>query len=159
MKFDVKHQHSGNSLFRRADSKPSWLELEYVDERKDGSRTWLVVALNCNGRLITGTSPAIEQRHARHGIHRAALATLNALELFTEHMVSCKLTDVASVSNGSQSTIVVRLQLDSQGAVTDVFGSATIESDFADAAARAVLDAANLFIHSVVVDVNDWHAA
>ena len=130
--------------------KPSWLELEYVDVRSDSRTSWLVVTLNCNGRLISGKSPAIGQRDARHGIHRATLATLNALELFSDHALSCELVDVAAVATRAQSSILVRLRFHSTGESVELFGSAPVVGDFAEAAALAVLDAANLYVHSLV---------
>lgn len=146
------HLHSHSALEPRQSLKPAWLELEYVDERTDGRRSWIVVSLNCNGRLINGTSPAIDQKHARHGIHRAALATLNALELFSDHLLECSLLDVASMVTNGQSAVHVRLHLKSEGSTSDVFGSAPVEGEFAESAARAVLDAANLFVHSLLVE-------
>lgn len=134
-------------------TKPLWLELDYVDVRSDSRTSWLVVTLNCNGRLFSGVSPAIERRHARHGIHRAALATLNALEQLSEHVLSCELVDIASVASRAQSTIVVRLRFHSSVQSVELFGSATVVGDFAEAAARAVLDAANLYVHSLIVEV------
>lgn len=132
--------------------KPSWIELEYVDIRSDSRTSWIVVTLNCNGRLISGKSPAIDQRDARHGIHRATLATLNALELFSDHALSCDLVDVAAVASRAQSTILVRLRFRSTGETVELFGSAPVVGDFAEAAALAVLDAANLYVHSIVAE-------
>ena len=132
--------------------KPEWIEFEYVDERSDSRTSWIVVTLNANGRMVSGTSPAIKRRHARHGIHRAALATLNALELFSEHMLSCELIDIASTKPDSQSTILVRLRLSSDGECSEVFGSAVVHDDFAEGAVRAVLDATNLFVHKLLVE-------
>ncbi len=132
--------------------KPEWIELEYVEERSDSRTSWIVVTLNGNGRMASGTSPSIKRRHARHGIHRAALATLNALELFSDHVLSCELIDIAATTAGAQSTIIVHLRLSSDGESSEVFGSAVVHDDFAEGAVRAVLDATNLFVHNLIVD-------
>ena len=145
--------HPKLSIDSNPGMKPSWLELEYVDVRGDSRTSWFVVTLNGNGRLFSGRSPAIEKRHARHGIHRATLATLNALEQFSDHVLSCDLVDIAAVASRAQSTIVVRLRFHSSGQSVELFGSAAVVGDFAEAAARAVLDGANLYVHSLIAEV------
>ena len=131
-------------------SKPTWLELEYVDEREAAKTTWVVVTLGCNGRQISGMSPVIKKRRRRHGIHRAALATLNAVELFSDHALTCELVDVALVSVGGGASLLVRMRITSDGVPTELFGMARVEGDLAETAVRAVLDAANLYIDSLL---------
>lgn len=151
MKGLPNHSRHGDSETIHRGLKPTWLELEYVDERTAGTASWIVVTLNCNGRLVTGMSPAIEHRNTRHGIHRSALATLNALEQFSDHVLSCELLDIACTASRAQATIVVRLRVHSGRESSELFGSAIVKDDFAKAAARAVLDAANLYVHSLLV--------
>ena len=134
----------------REHAKPSWLELEYADEREDGRSAWVVVTLNCNGHLLIGKSPKVKKGKRRHGIHRAALATLNAVELFSDHALTCELVDVALVSVGGGASLLVRMRITSDGVPTELFGMARVEGDLAETAVRAVLDAANLYIDSLL---------
>lgn len=131
-------------------AKPTWLELAYVDEREAAKTAWVVVTLICNGQPIAGMSPVIKKRRQRHGIHRAALATLNAIELFSDHTLSCELVDVAMVTVGGGASLLVRIRVTSDGSPTELFGMDRVDGDLAEAAARAVLDAANVYIDSLL---------
>ena len=130
--------------------KPSWIELVYVDEREDARTSWVVVTLNCNGHVVSGTSPALKKRKGRLGIHRAALATIRAIEIFSGHELSCDLVDVACVTSRSHPAILVRVRVASDEESAELFGIARVEDDFAAAGALAVLDAANVYVHSLL---------
>ena len=138
------------ALLERA--KPSWLELAYVDEREDARTSWVVVTLDCNDQLVSGTSPAVKKGKGRHGIHRAALATLRAIELFAHHQLEGELADVACVTARSNPLIVARIRIASECETVELFGVARVEGDLAEAAARAVLDAANVYVHSLLTE-------
>jgi hypothetical protein len=150
----MKHQAVG---YRRAPLlafqepiEPSWLELAHVDEWEDARTAWIVVTLDCNGELLSGASPAIKKRKRRHGIHRAALATLRALELFSSHQLSCELVDVACVTARSHPSVLVRVRVVSDDETAVIFGIARADGDFAEAAARAVLNAVNVYVHNLL---------
>jgi hypothetical protein len=154
---DMDHRVGG---YRRASSlalleraKPSWLELAYVDEREDARTAWVVVTLDCNDQLLSGTSPAVKKAKRRHGIHRAALATLRAIEIFAHHQLACELVDVACVTARSNPLVVARIRIVSEGDTAELFGVARVEGDLAEAAARAVLDAAHVYVHSLLMEV------
>jgi hypothetical protein len=139
-----------SSLALLEHAKPSWLELAYVDERKDARTAWIVVTLNCNGELLSGTSPVVKKGRQRQGLHRAALATLRAIELFAHHQLACELVDIACVTARSNPLIPVRVRIVSECETVELFGVARIDVDLAEAAARAVLDAANVYVHSLI---------
>ena len=131
-------------------SKPTWLELEYVDEREAAKTTWVVVTLNCNGQMISGMSPVIKKRRRRYAIHRTALATLNAIELFSHHELAGELVDVEMVTVGGGAALLVRVRVTSDGTPTELFGMARVEGDLAETAAHAVLDAVNVYIDNLL---------
>ena len=41
------------SQMRVTQSKPSWIELEWIDERTDNKNSWIAVTLNLNGETAT----------------------------------------------------------------------------------------------------------
>jgi len=127
-------------------SKPSWLELDWLEERSDGASSWVAVTLSCNGRHVTGLSPAVGRKQRRQGAHRAVLATMSAVEVFAHHHLKCELLDVGLVRANGAPSVAVRLRLVMDDAVADVFGSARVGGEIAEAAANAVLDAANVYI-------------
>jgi hypothetical protein len=146
------HQRAA-SLALLEHTKPSWLELAYVDEREDARTAWVVVTLDCNDQLLSGTSPAVKKGRGRHGLHRAALATLRAIELFAHHQLAGELVDIACVTARSNPLVVVRVRIVSESETVELFGVARVEGDLAEAAARAVLDAANVYVHSLLAEV------
>jgi hypothetical protein len=148
------HKAIAASDDRLKSAKPTWLELAYVDEREAAKTAWVVVMLSCNEQLIAGMSPVIKKRRQRHGIHRAALATLNAIELFSDHTLACELVDVAMVTVGGGASLLVRVRVTSDGTPTELFGIARVEGDLAETSVRAVLDAVNLFIDSLLTRTN-----
>ena len=127
-------------------AKPSWLELEWLEERSDGAGAWIAVTLGCNGRQVTGLSPRVGRKQRREGAHRAVLATMSAVEVFAHHHLECELLDVGLLHVGGEPSVAVRLRLVMEDEVADVFGSARVAGEVAEAAARAVLDAANVYI-------------
>lgn len=127
-------------------SKPAWLELEWIEERADEKSSWYAVTLGFNGESVTALSPALPLGRCRHGVHRVAVATLKAIELFAQHRFSCELLDVEMVRALGASLIMVRVRLEFEGKTVELFGSARVKGDFADAAAAAALDATNLYI-------------
>jgi hypothetical protein len=127
-------------------AKPSWLELEWLEERSDGANAWIAVTLGCNGRQVTGLSPKVGRKQRLEGAHRAVLATMSAVEVFAHHHLECELLDVGLLHAGGVPSVAVRLRLVMDDEVADVFGSARVAGEVAEAAARAVLDAANVYI-------------
>jgi hypothetical protein len=127
-------------------SKPSWIELDWLDERSDKDSCWMAASVTCNGESYTGLSPAIKKGEGRHGVLRAVLATLNALEVFAQHQITFELVDIGQARSGGQQSIFIRVRIKEQDRSEEIFGSARVDGDFAEAAARAALDAANVYI-------------
>jgi hypothetical protein len=134
------------SRLRLTKAKPAWIELEWVEERSDATSSWYAVSLGFNGESVTALSPSLPKDRVRHGVHRAALATLKAIELFVHHQFSCELLDVELVRALGATLIMVRVRLDLDGESVELFGSARVVDDFTSAAANAALDATNLYI-------------
>jgi hypothetical protein len=117
------------------------LALEWLEERSDGAQAWIAVTLAYGGRVVTGQSPPVRIKRRRHGVHRAVLATLNAVEHLARQRVSCELLDVGRTRAGDRTWIRVRLRVSVRGKAAEVRGSARVRDGAADAAARAVVDA------------------
>lgn len=137
-----------------AKSRPGWIGLEWIEERTDNKNSWIAVTLNLHGETATALSPAIPAKQAKHGVGRTARATLSAVELLVGHQLSCELLDVELVRALKSTLIMVRVRLTlagSDGEAVELFGSAkVVDHDFLDAAARAALDATNLYIDSLL---------
>ena len=125
------------------------LELEWLREEADGEQSWIVVGIVGAGRRATGQSPPVARKRRRHGVHRAVLATLEAIETFTGRQVSCALIDIGRARAGDETAITVRLQLADAGRAAEVLGRARVREGAASAAARAALDAANTYFQHV----------
>jgi hypothetical protein len=138
------------SQVRVTKSKPAWIELEWIDERSDNKSSWIAVTLNLNGETATALSPAIPIKKARHGVHRAAMATLKGIELLVHHQLSCELLDLEVVRALGATLVMVRVRIVLDGETVEVFGSARAEDDFLAAAANAALDATNLYIDYIL---------
>ena len=138
------------SQMRVTQSKPSWIELEWIDERTDNKSSWIAVSLNLNGETATALSPAIPVKKARHGVHRAAIATLKAIELLVHHQFECELADLEIVRALGATLVMVRVRLTLEGETIELFGSARAVDDFLVAAANAALDATNLYIDYIL---------
>jgi hypothetical protein len=139
------------SQLRVTKSKPAWIELEWIEERTDNKTSWIAVTLNLNGESATALSPALPAKQARHGVGRTAIATLKAIELLVHHQFECELVDAGLVRALGASLIMVRVRLQMEGETTELFGSARVEEhDFLVAAAKAALDATNLYIDYIL---------
>jgi hypothetical protein len=138
------------SQVRGTPSKPSWIELEWIDERTDNKTSWIAVSLNLNGETATALSPAIPVKKARHGVHRAAIATLKAIALLVHHQFECALADLEIVRALGATLVMVRVRLTLEGETVELFGSARAVDDFLVAAANAALDATNLYIDYIL---------
>lgn len=134
------------SRLRLTKSKPVWIELDWVEERSDATSSWYAVSLSLNGESVTALSPSLPRDRVRHGVHRAALATLRGIELLVHHQFSCELLDVELVRSRGATLVTVRVRLDLEGESVELFGSAQATDDFTAAAANAALDATNLYI-------------
>jgi hypothetical protein len=117
------------------------LELAWLEERSDREQASVAVALRFGGRVVTGLSPSVGIKRRRHGVHRAVLATLDAIEQLSLRRVACELVDVGRTRAGDGTWVRVRLILSFDGRVAEVHGRARVRDGAADAAARAVLDA------------------
>ena len=149
-KMELKYQGALAQL-QAPRSKPAWIGLEWIEERTDNKSSWIAVTLNLNGELVTALSPALPVKKARHGVGRTALATLKAIELLVHHRFSCELLDVELVHALKTALIMVRVRLLLDDETVELFGSARVEDhDFHDAAARAALDATNVYIDSIL---------
>jgi hypothetical protein len=143
--------HGALSALYATKSKPAWIGLEWIEERTDNRSSWVAVTLNLNGELVTALSPALPLKQSRHGVGRTALATLKAIELLVHHQFSCELLDVELVHALKSTLIMVRVRLTLDDETVELFGSArVVDHDFLDAAARAALDATNLYIDSIL---------
>lgn len=139
------------ALPRAVGPKPGWIGLEWIEERTDNKNTWVAVSLNLNGETVTALSPSLPAKQARHGVARTAIATLKAVELLVHHQFTCELLDVELVRALKSTLIMVRVRLTIGDDTVELFGNAKVENhDFLDAAARAALDATNLYIDSIV---------
>ena len=138
------------SQMRVTQSKPSWIELEWIDERTDNKTSWVAVTLSLNGEHVTALSPALPVKRTRHGIYRTALATLKAIELLVHHQFACELLDIELVRALGATLIMVRVRLDIGDEAVELFGSARADGDFLTAAANAALDATNLYIDCIL---------
>lgn len=138
------------SQMRVTQSKPSWIELEWIDERSDNKTSWIAVTLNLNGETATALSPAIPIKKARHGVHRAAIATLTAIELLVHHQFECALVDLEIVHALGATLVMVRVRLTIENDTVELFGSARAGEDFLVAAANAALDATNVYIDYIL---------
>jgi hypothetical protein len=136
---------------RATKSKPTWIELEWIEERTDNKTTWVAVTLSLNGEMATALSPALPAKQARHGVGRTAVATLKAIELLVDHQFECELMDIGLVRALGATLIMARVRLKIGGETVELFGSARVEDhDFARAAAGAALDATNLYIDYIL---------
>ncbi len=132
-------------------SKPSWIDLEWIEERTDNKSSWIAVTLNLNGEVVTALSPALSAKQARNGVGRTAVATLKAIELLVHHRLECELLDAELVRAFKSALIMVRVRMTIDGESRELFGSARVEEhDFLEAAARAALDATNVYIDSIL---------
>ena len=139
------------SASRLTPSKTGWIVLEWIEERTDNKSSWVAVTLNLNGETVTALSPALPAKQSRHGVGRTAIATLKAVELLVGHQFACELLDIELVRALKSTLIMVRVRLTYHDETVELFGSAKVENhDFLDAAARAALDATNVYIDSIV---------
>jgi hypothetical protein len=132
-----------------AGGRPVRLALEWLREESDGAQSWIVVGIAGASRSSTGQSPPVARKRRRHGVHRAVLATIDAIEAFTGRSVSCALLDIGRARAGDETAITVRLQLADAGRAAEVLGRARVREGAASAAALATLDAANTYFQHV----------
>jgi hypothetical protein len=83
-------------------------------------------------------------------VHRAAIATLKAIELLVHHQFECALADLEIVRALGATLVMVRVRLTLEGETVELFGSARAVDDFLVAAANAALDATNLYIDYIL---------
>jgi hypothetical protein len=117
--------------------------LEWLAERSDRTQSWIAVSIARGGKVVTGESPSVATRRRRHGVHRAVLATLAAVETLADQPVSFELLEIGRTRTADGSWIRVGLRLWADGKVIELHGSARVAGGAAEAAALAVLDALN----------------
>lgn len=130
--------------------KPVWLELERIDERHDNTKAWVEVTLGFNEVTRTGRSPSVSVKSGRHGIRRTVLGTLRAIELFFEWRFTCELVEVEHVLVLGAPLIAARVAIRIDDERVELFGTARVEGDLQEAAAKATLDATNRYIDAVL---------